>query len=1068
MVLVLLVLAGTSARSADRTSFNFAVRPILAAKCFSCHGSDPLNRKGKLRLDQREAALEKQAIVLGDPGASELLKRIESTDPDEVMPPPDRHQALSSKEKSILRQWITEGAEYDTHWAFQMPKDVELPPSSGNPIDALVAAKLSTLSLASAPAAPRDQWLRRVTLALTGLPPSAPELDAFLNDARPEAFEAVVERLLGSPHFGERMAVSWLDAARFGDTYGRHEDADSPMWPWRDWVIKAFNDNLSYDKFLTYQVAGDLLPEAKQDQIIATAFQRLPVQSNESGSDPEEFRWDQVFDRVNTVSSAVLGLTMECSRCHDHKYDPFTTKDYYGLAAYFDKIDELGLFSRYTNGIPPPTAFVYKGIDQQRHEKLKSEVSRCEVGYNAACETAPARFSKWLEQNLPPGQGVGLLGELGTVGGSKCESAFRQPELYVSFDLFDMKEKVYVADNNLRLLAQTGPTMSKDYFGVIGRACAFAREKPKKVGFPGAAVYHRNDPFTFSLWFQADAAQENAVILHRSRAGLDAANRGYELTFLDGKLTATLAHFYPGNAIRIQANERLDFAKWRHIGLSYDGSSRASGLKLYVDGKAIPSTIVRDNLYKDIDYLVEWGDLDNSKVADADTGNEIVLKLGGRTLDAGLRDASLDELRAYDACLSGPEIAWLAGHREKTADTEWREWYQREIDSECKASFALLSAARKAENEFSTHLPEIMVMREPVGQLRQTHILNRGRFSDPREAVNPGVPQSLPPLPAGAPPNRLGLAQWLVSADNPLTSRVAVNRLWAQFFGFGLVTTQEDFGVQGRVPSNPELLDWLAVNFRKTGWDIKALCRLIALSNTYRQSSIGADPRLREADPQNEILARGPRFRLSAEQLRDAALSASGLLVPTLGGPSVKPYQPAGLWEDSGTQHVYEQDKGEALHRRSLYTFWRKTCPPPVMSVFDAPTREFCRVRRENTSTPLQALALLNDTGFLEAARVLAEKLVAAYPQPECSAERITEAFKRLTSAKPSAVQLGEMQALVGEGRAYYQQNPPDAEKLIKAAGDSPIAAVVSATEVAATMLMVRAVMNSEPFLASY
>ena len=1048
-------------------SYNFEVRPVLAAKCFSCHGSDPRNRKGKLRLDQRDAALEKKAFVPGKPEESSIIERVETSDPEEVMPPPDKHQALTAGEIAVLKRWITEGAEYQAHWSFVPPQRGELPAQPGSDaLDKIVAAKLNELGMTPSGPAPKEEWLRRVTLALTGLPPTVQEVDAFLADARPDAKAVVVDRLLASPHYGERMAVVWLDSARYGDTYGRHEDADSTVWPWRDWVIKAFNNNLPYDKFLHWQIAGDLIPEAGQEQILATTFQRLPVQSNESGSDPEEFRWDQVFDRVNTFSSAVLGLTMECARCHDHKYDSLTMKDYYGLAAYFDKIDELGLFSRYTNGVPAPTAFVYTGNQESQHAALKQKLQQAEAAYSEAREGLEQRYESWLQKNVPPTMGDNFWTSV--TGGkiNKLESAFRQPDLYVSFDHFNVKEKVFLADNNPRLKIVGGLSMSKDSPGINhGRACGFNREKPKKVSFPGVANYLRTDAFTFSLWFQSDEAQDHAVILHRSRAGLDAANRGYELTFEEGMLTATLAHFYPGNAIRIQAEEKVDFSKWRHMAMTYDGSSRASGLSLYVDGKRIKTKVIRDNLYRDIDYLVEWGDLDNKKVADADQGNAITLKLGGRTLDAGLHQASIDELRAYNTCLSAPEISWLAGDKTAWKVTDWKDWYEREVDHSCRAAAAALTAARKAENEFATHLTEMMVMKDSAEHGRETRMLNRGDFRQPKDVVEAATPAALGAVAPGAPKNRLGLAQWLTSPQHPLTSRVEVNRIWSLFFGKGLVATPEDFGVQGKVPALPELLDWLSRDFIEGGWDIKAMCRRIALSDTFGRSSIPADPAYRERDPDNAYLARGPRFRLPAEQLRDSALAASGLINPKLGGPSVKPYQPAGLWEDSGTQHEYEQDQGDALYRRSLYTFWRKTCPPPVMSVFDAPTREVCRVRRDSTNTPLQALATMNDTGFLEACRVMAEKLIVSSPDEKA---RVDQAFRKLTARAPTAVQMDAMVRLLADARKFYAASPEAASTLIENTGESAVNASLQPSEVAATLLMVRAVMNSEPFLASY
>ncbi len=1051
-------------------SYNYEVRPILSGKCFACHGSDAGNRKGDLRLDQREAALASKAIVPGQAIASSLVERISTKDADDIMPPPEKHDALSEAEKSILIRWINQGAPYETHWAFVPPVVPDVPRKDEHPIDAFIQEALAARDWQSSPEAEPEELLRRVTLALTGLTPTVDEIKAFTGDSSPNAYERAVDRLLDSPHYGERLAASWLDAARYADTYGRHEDADSLMWPWRDWVIKAFNENLPYDEFLRWQMAGDLMPHATQEQKIATAFHRLAVQSNESGSDPEEFRWDQVFDRVNTTATAVLGLTMECARCHDHKYDPISAKEYYQMAAFFDKIDELGLFSRYTNGIPAPSTFVYQPGEEARHQALKKAVADAEAAWQHAKDTASERYRAWLKHHAPPGRGEGLWHEWSSPNVNvRMEALMPQPEVYVSFDLVQNEKRVYVADSDPGQLLSGAVSSKEETLGKFGRACGFRSDNPKKYAVPPQLAHYRQwQPFTFSLWFQAENTPERGVILHRSRAGLDAANRGYELTFEDGKLTATLAHFYPGNAIRIQAEEKMEFKAWRHVAVTYDGSSRAAGLSLFIDGQPIPTKVVRDHLYRDIDYLPEWGDLDNVKVADADAGNAISLKIGGRTLDTGLRGAAVDELRAYDRQLSPVEVAYLMHGGAASDDAPWAQWYMREVDADCRSALALLTAARRAESEFSTALREMMVMDESHGPKRETTMLNRGDFKQPGAAVQPGTPAVLIPFSTNASRDRRGLAEWLTDPRHPLTSRVEVNRIWALFFGRGLVATPQDFGLQGSVPSHPKLLDWLALHFVESGWDIKALCREIALSRTFRQSSIPADTALRRQDPDNIYLGRGPSFRLSAEQLRDSALTASGLLIPAIGGPSVKPYQPAGIWEDNGTQHVYEQDKGDNLHRRSLYTFWRRTSPPPVMNIFDAPTREFCLVKRQPTLTPLQALALLNDTGFLEAARVLGEKLVRDYPAAAQDADRVEMAFLHLAGKPPSEHQKQALAQLISESRSYFVSQPTDAAKILDATGEAPRVPGLPPAEVAATLMMTRAVLSSDPFVTSH
>ncbi len=1059
-----------SSATETKLTFNHDVRPILAAKCFSCHGPDEDNRKGKLRLDERAAALERQVIIPGDPESSTLIQRILSHAEDEVMPPPDKHEPLSTEEAAVLSLWIHQGAVYERHWAFTTAETPAVPDIDGaqlSPIDAFILARIRQQDLEPSPPAMPEDWLRRVSFVLTGLPPTPEEIDAFLADSSMEAKVRVVERLLDSPHFGEQMAVPWLDAARYADTFGRHEDADSNVWPWRDWVIQAFNTNMPYDEFLRWQMAGDLLPEASQAQRVATAFHRLAVQSNESGSDPDEFRWDQIFDRDNTTASAVLGLTLECARCHDHKYDPFTRRDYFQLAAYFDKIDELGLFSRYTNGTPAPSTFVYPQGEEAEHSALKAAVARAEQAWQQARQEAPHRFTAWLQRRSPPGCGTGLWQEWGNPSGSvPAEALPARPELHLSFDWIDPEKRRYRIDNAPEQLLEGSISFKTGRPGRFGKSSVFTSANPKKYSVPSAfADFDRWQAFTFSLWLRTEPLPERAVILHRSRAGLDAANRGYELTLEDGRLTATLANYYPGNAIRIQAEEQIEFSGWRHLALTYDGSSRAAGLALYVDGKRLASKIVRDHLYRGIKYRVEWGDLDNAVVADADSANPVSLKIGGRTLDAGLRDAWVDELRVYNTQLCAAEIAWLATGAAAAGDVSWIDWFIREQDTECRESFAALTAARRAEAEFADGLPELMVMDESHAPQRQTTMLARGDFRQPGEPVEPGVPSLLLPLAENAPKDRRSLAEWLTDPRHPLTSRVQVNRIWTQFFGRGLVTTPQDFGTQGAPPSHPELLDWLAAHFITSGWDIKALCREIALSQTFGRSSHAANKETSTADPENVLLVRGPQFRLAAEQLRDAALAASGLLSRKIGGPSVKPYQPAGLWEDSGTQHRYEREHGEALHRRSLYTFWRRTCPPPVMSLFDAPSREFCTLQRQETITPQQALALMNDTGFLEAARVLSEMLVRAHCEASQDSARVVDAFRRLTGRAPSRAQMDTMSALIEDARRYYQEHPAAARDLLAASGETALDPALPPEEVAATLVMTRALLGSDGFV---
>lgn len=1064
LVLLATALAGSASAQnvAGRVSYNFEVRPILASKCLSCHGSDAANRKGDLRLDTHEDATA-SAIVPGQGDQSEVMRRILSTDPDEAMPPPGKHEPLTKEQAGVLRRWIDQGAEYEPHWAFLPPA-----PVAAGSLDEIVNARLREKGWKAAPPAEKHLWLRRVTLALTGVVPTLKELDDFLADAEPKARERVVDRLLASPAYGERMAAIWLDAARYADTFGRHEDQDNAMWPWRDWVIRAFNDNLPYDQFLTWQMAGDLLPNATQDQKIATGFHRLAVMTNEAGSNPEENRWMQIFDRVQVTSTAVLGLTLECAQCHDHKYDPFTMRDYYQLAAFFDKGDEFGLFARFCNGTPPPSAYVYLPGQETEHARLKRVVKEAEERLQTVRAAARGRFEEWRKHSAPPLRGGGLWeNALKGENAGRTPSVMPAPEFAISFDAVDEKEGDYHISLSPPLRTQTR-AMRSLVPGVVGRACDFPVPSGSVCEFPQELAYYRkHSPFTFAFWLTVQKTPDRAVILHRCRAGVDTGHRGYDLMFLDGKLTLTLGHFFPGNALRIQAAEKIDFPEWRHLALTYDGSSRAEGLHLFVDGQKVPTKIIRDCLTRDIDYRPEWADGDEGQVSDG-SQHQVVFTLGQSNNETNLLGAAIDELRAYDRQLSPVEITFLSGRPVPEDDEPWFDWYVREADPDGVRALAALNEARAKETEFDIGLRDIMIMEDTPGLGRVTPMLQRGDFRSPGETVEPDTPAALPPMPAGAPRNRLGLAQWLVDKDHPLTARVQANRLWSAFFGHGLVGTPQDFGVQGEVPAQPELLDFMARRLVDLNWDMKAFCREIALSEAFARDSLPVEPGQREFDPDNVFLARGPRLPLTAEQLRDSALKVSGLLQARVGGPSVKPYQPEGLWEDSATQHVYVQDKGDNLYRRSLYTFWRRTCPPPTMTLFDAPSREVCLVKRTPTVSPLQVLTVWNDTGYLEAARVLAERLVRDHPGAKADAQRVQGAFRALTGKAPTAGQTEALVELLHSGRETFSEDLEQAGQLLAAAGESPPQPGLPPEEVATTMLMVRALFSADAFVNAY
>jgi hypothetical protein len=990
VVFLAIALAATSSRASE-FRFNRDIRPILSDACFQCHGPDSANRKAGLRLDLRDAALAEGAIVPGKPDASSILERVRSKDPDEVMPPPESNLHLSPADAAKLEAWIAAGAEYEPHWAFVSPAPVAPPsdpsPWIRNPIDAFVLTRLRAESLEPSPEAPRETLARRAAFDLTGLPPAPADLDAFLADPSPDAYERFVDRLLAAPAFGERLALDWLDAARYADTYGYQADRNMEVWPWRDWVIRAFADNLPYDRFILWQTAGDLLPAPTRDQFLATAFNRLHRQTNEGGSIDEEFRVEYVSDRVHTNGTAFLGLTLECARCHDHKYDPISQRDYYALSAFFNRIDESGLYSHFTETRPTPALKLFQGDQESRWHALRARLREAESAFATARDLAL--------RNARPG-----------------EVALPVPLFHEPF------------------AALPGGTLR----------CNGDDAHPA----PQDAPFRRTDAFSFVLRLRPGPHGPRQVVLHRSRAAEDSAFRGYQLTLDQGRPEVSLIHFWPGNALRVRARDVLPAGAWSEVAVTYDGSSRAAGIRLHVNGRPVPVDTIRDHLTRDIVHRKEWGDFDVAGVK---------LDLGARFRDNGFKDGEIDDLRVYPMELTHAEVLLLADPRSAPDEPMLREHAALRGDPALAAARDALAQARREEDDLVAQVREIMVLKDAEGPPRPTYVLRRGAYDARGDEVGPGVPEAILPFPGTSPRNRLGLAHWLLHPDHPLTARVAVNRFWQQFFGRGLVTTPEDFGSQGQPPTHPDLLDWLAVEFRTQGWDVKRLCRLIATSATYRQSSV-ASPALVSRDPANLLLARGPAHRLSAEQIRDQALAVSGLLVPRIGGPSVKPWQPPGLWRDSGTPGgEYVPDSGEGRHRRSLYTFWKRTAPPPNMLAFDAPNREVCTVRREPTATPLQALVLLNDPQFLEAARALARNLAAAHPTDDTALARA--AFRAATSRLPSDVEAGILRRLFDEQRAHFATRPEAAAQLLSEEGRPapPDARLAAATALAGAVL---------------
>jgi mono/diheme cytochrome c family protein len=1018
----LIFAAAAHAADEEPLSFNRDVRPILSEHCYKCHGPDGAQRKADLRLDLPPADYA-ASVLQGKDEPAALIARITSSDPDVIMPPPDAKLELSADQINVLAEWVESGAAYEPHWAFVPPERVEPPAISDawgeNEIDAFVFAKLQAEGLTPAADADKATWLRRVTFDLTGLPPTIDEIEAFLADDSAGAYENVVKRLLARPAYGERMAVNWLDVARYADTYGYQNDRESRVWPWRDWLIRAFNENMPYDEFVVQQIAGDLLPDPSQEEIIATAFNRLHRQTNEGGSVLEEWRVEYVADRTTTYGTAFLGMTFDCARCHDHKFDPVSQKEFYELFAFFNNIDESGMYSHFTSPIPSPALLLHDEESREETHLLRMRIAELERMVEKASEEADPRFQAWAKDNA----------DIAPVP---------EPVFAVRFD---DAENVAGVDSAIADIAANLSGSPQSVEGRVNGALQFSGDNGFEI--QKAGVFERDDSFSFSLWIKPAATNERAVVFHRSKAAEDAANRGYEMLIEDGRIEFALCHFWPGNAIRVRSAEPIQPGAWTHVAVTYDGSSRADGVRLYMNGEAAATETIRDGLYKTIRY-------------EGEDGPPIVI--GSRFRDSGLIDGAVDEFSCYDRQLSALEVRELAFRHAETAEDLLREHYLLNVDEDLRAVRESLHAVRGDLSDALDGISEIMVMEE-LPNPRQAYVLDRGHYAARTEPVSPDTPENILPFPEELPRNRLGLAKWTVDPENPLTARVEVNRIWRIFFGRGLVETQEDFGVQGSMPTHPELLDYLAAWFVDHDWDIKALCKLIATSATYRQSS-GLRPELLERDPVNALLARGPRYRLSGEQIRDAALFASGLLVEKAGGPSVKPYQPEGLWEEASSLE-YVADTGDGLYRRSMYTFWKRTVPPPDMLTFDAPTREACIARREETSTPLQALVLLNSTQFVEAARVLAEDVLSNGGD---SREQIETIVCRLLGRFPTDREAELLGDLFAHQRDLFAKDPDGAAAFVSV-GERPRDETIEAAEVAAMTSVVQAVMGHDAFV---
>ncbi len=972
---------------------------------YTCHGPDEASREADLRFDNRDDA--EYVLSPGEPDDSELLARITASDPDLIMPPATSKLSLSRAEIETLRQWIAEGAPYEQHWSFEPLAEVALPTIRHqdwptNAIDFFILSRMEEAGFDPAQRAAKQRLIRRISFDLTGLPPNLAEIDRFLNDTSDKAYERLVDRLLSKEQYGERMASDWLDVARYSDTYGYQVDRDRHVWPWRDWVIKAFNQNLPYDQFVISQLAGDLLPSPSDDQILATTFNRLHPQKVEGGSVPEEFRVEYVADRNHTFGTAFLGLTLECARCHEHKYDPITQKEYYQLFAFFNSIDEAGLYSYFTSSVPTPTMLLTDDKARESMRRVRERVEQAEAALDKCFAAQASDYDNWLSQR-------------------PSEFTIRGEVQHLDFES-----------------ESKGP--NKTVAGPVGRAIQLSGDDG--IGLKGGN-FSRNQPFSVSFWMNTPDRKERAVIFHRSRAWTDAASRGYQLLLEDGRLSASLIHLWPGNAIRVRTKETVAIGEWIHVAMTYDGSSRSEGLSLFIDGQPAPVDTVRNNLYKNI----TGGGGDN-------------ITIGERFRDRGFTGGKVDEFRVFDRQLTWIEVQQLhdgtalqIAFDTQTTDLsqrqrqQLREFYLHTVNSAYQACLQDLQQLRGERSKAVDGIQEIMVMRE-MPSPRPTFRLNRGAYDAPAEAVTAETPAFLPEFPVGQPRNRLGLARWLTSPDHPLLARVTVNRFWQQCFGHGLVQTPEDFGSQGAPPTHPQLLDWLAKDFVDNGWDVKRLMKMIVMSSTYQQDSI-FDQEKERRDPENRLLSRGPRYRQSAEMIRDNALAVSGLLVDRIGGAPVRPYEVAVSFKP------LKPDDGEGLYRRSLYTFWKRTAPAPVMMALDASKRDVCVVKRERTSSPLQAFVLLNDPQFVEASRVFAQQLLRDHGDD--TETWIAQAFRKMTSRRPSQIELEILLDLWDAQRRHFQQHPEKAVAFLKTGSASvdkelDAAPLAAATSVISTL----------------
>jgi hypothetical protein len=1054
LLIVAVLSAGRTDTSAEqgkpeeKLRFNRDVRPILATNCFLCHGPDPASRKAKLRFDREEGFFGPResgpTIVRGKPEASPLYQHITSKDPDEVMPPPKSKKTLKPQEKEILRRWIAQGAPWEPHWSFVKPERPALPVVRNEawvrtPIDRFILARLEAAGLQPAPEADRRTLARRLSLDLIGLPPEPAEVEAFAADAAPGAVEKFVDRLLASPRYGEHRARYWMDAARYGDTNGLHFDNFREIWPYRDWVIAAFNRNQPFDKFTFDQIAGDLVPEPTKEQIIATGFHRCMMTTNEGGSIAEEVIANYARERVETTSWVFLGLTANCAVCHEHKFDPIPQKDFYSMSAFFRNTTQGAMDGNVKD--TAPVMVLPKPEDEARWKAIPQLVDDLKKAIAERRKILRADFEKWLATAKPDDWDA----EVAKIG---------PPAFHLPLDEEHAADAIPGQVNGRDIAAKaTGPVQ----WEARGKAKALVLDGKSTLDL-GAEVgdIDKDTPFSFGCWLKVSPGFQGAAAVF-ARMDNDQAYRGWDLYVENGEVVSHLVHRWQDDALKVVTQGKpLKYGTWQHVFVTYDGSMKAEGFRIYVDGKEIKFK-PQANALKSTTKTPTPFKVGQRKSGFAITGAIQDVRLYARRLTA----AEVQRLALRDRA---PLL--LAKAPEARPPKEKDELFEVFASSDAEIAAAVgKEAALDAEKKLIRERANVAhIMEERKDAMPMANVLFRGEYDKPRDKVEAGVFSALHPLPPGAPKNRLGLAQWLISKDNPLTPRVTVNRFWQEVFGTGLVKSSEDFGIMGEAPSHPELLDALAAEFRDGGYDVKKMFRLMLTSATYRQAAQATKEKL-EKDPANRLLSRGPRFRMDAEMIRDYALAASGLLSAKVGGPSVKPYQPDGVWDAVGMRESntknYARESGEALYRRSLYTFWKRMAPPASMEILNAPAREFSCVRRERTNTPLQALVTLNDPQFIEAARTLAQN---AMKHSADDAGRMDYVARRVVARplrdKEAAVVRKALEGL----RAHYKGKPEDAKALI-AVGESKPDPTLDPSELAAWTMTCNELLNLDEVL---